>query len=71
MAKQIDQAELTSLFCAWPQNFAWSLGAGVSRSAGLPTATDIIWDLTRLHYCREENQELERHDLQNESVQAH
>ena len=70
MAKQIDHAELTSLFCARPQNFAWFLGAGASRSAGLPTATDITWDLKRRHYCREENQELQRQDLQNEAVQA-
>ena len=70
MAKQIDQAELTSLFCARPQNFAWFLGAGASRSAGLPPATDITWDLKRRHYCREENQELQRQDLQNEAVQA-
>ncbi|MCY4237594.1 MAG: SIR2 family protein, partial [Rhodospirillaceae bacterium] len=60
----------TSLFCARPQNFAWFLGAGASRSAGLPTATDIIWDLKRRHYCREENQEIERQDVQNEAVQA-
>ena len=70
MAKQIDQRELTSLFCARPQNFAWFLGAGASRSAGLPTATDIMWDLKRRHYCREENQEIERQDVQNEAVQA-
>ena len=70
MAKRIDQVELTSLFCARPQNFAWFLGAGASRSAGLPTATDIIWDLKRRHYCREENQKIERQDVQNEAVQA-
>ena len=70
MAKQIDQAEPTSLFRARPQNIAWFLGAGASRSAGLPTATDIIWDFKRQHYYREENQELERQDLQNEAVQA-
>ena len=70
MARQIDQAELTSLFCARPQNFSWFLGAGASRSAGLPTATDIIWDLKRRHYCREENQEIERQDVQNEAVRA-
>lgn len=70
MAKRIDQLELTSLFCARPQNFAWFLGAGTSRSAGLPTATDIIWDLKRRHYCREENQRIERQDIQNEAVQA-
>ena len=70
MAKQIDQVELTSQFCARPQNFAWFLGAGTSRSAGMPTATDIIWDLKRRHYCLEENQEIERQDVQNEAVQA-
>lgn len=70
MAKQIDQADLTSLFCARPQNFAWFLGAGASRSAGLRTATDILWDLKRRHYCREENQEIKRQDVQNEAVQA-
>ena len=70
MAELIDQVEFTSLFCARPQNFAWFLGAGTSRSAGLPTATDIIWDLKRRYYCREENQEIERQDIQNEVVQA-
>lgn len=70
MAELVDQAELTSLFCARPQNFAWFLGAGTSRSAGLPTATDVIWDLKRRHYCREENQEIARQDVQNEAVQA-
>ncbi len=70
MAELIDQVEFTSLFCARPQNFAWFLGAGASRSAGLPTATDIIWDLKRRHYCREENQEIARQDIQNEAVQA-
>ena len=70
MAEQIDQVKLTSLFCARPQNFAWFLGAGTSRSSGLPTATDIIWDLKRRHYCHEENQEIARQDVQNEAVQA-
>ena len=57
MAELIDQKELTKLFCARPQNFAWFLGAGTSRSAGLPTAGDVIWDLKRQIYCNEENQE--------------
>ena len=70
MAKLINQVELTSLFCTRPQNFAWFLGAGTSRSAGLPAATDIIWDLKRRHYCREENQEIARQDVQNKAVQA-
>lgn len=65
---QLNQGEFTSVFCARPQNFAWFLGAGASRTAGLPTATDILWDLKRRYYCREENQELARQDLQNPAV---
>jgi hypothetical protein len=64
----MDQEKFTSVFCARPQNFAWFLGAGASRAAGLPTATDIIWDLKRQYYCREENQEITRQDVQNSAV---
>jgi hypothetical protein len=64
----MDQEKFTSVFCARPQNFAWFLGAGASRAAGLPTATDIIWDLKRQYYCREENQEIARQDVQNSAV---
>ena len=66
----MDQSELTSLFCARPQNFAWFLGAGASATAGLPTATDIIWDLKRRYYCRAENQDISRQDMQNEPIRA-
>jgi hypothetical protein len=66
----MDQGELTGIYCARPQNFAWFLGAGASRTAGLPTASDIIWDLKRRYYCREENQEISRQDIQNEAVRA-
>src|SRR5437588_4939472 len=62
------QAELTGIFCARPQNFAWFLGAGASRTAGLPTAVDIMWDLKRRYYCQEENQDISRQDIQNEAV---
>ncbi|MFW2374719.1 MAG: SIR2 family protein [Gammaproteobacteria bacterium] len=68
--EMMDQVELTSIFCARPQNFALFLGAGASRSSGLPTATDVIWDLKRRYYCREENQEISRQDIQNEAVKA-
>ncbi|MGZ5865676.1 MAG: SIR2 family protein [Xanthobacteraceae bacterium] len=64
----IDQKQITSLICARPQNFAWFLGAGASRSVGLPSATDILWDLKRQYYCREENQEITRQDIQNDAV---
>ena len=66
----MNQPELTSIFCARPQNFAWFLGAGSSATAGLPTATDVIWDLKRRHYCREENQEISRQDMQNDAVRT-
>lgn len=68
--KLMDQAELTGIFCARPQNFAWFLGAGASATAGLPTATDIIWDLKRRYYCREENQDISRQDMQNEAIRT-
>ena len=66
----MDQGELTGRFCARPQNIAWFLGAGASATAGLPTATDIIWDLKRRYYCREENQDISRQDMQNESIRV-
>ena len=66
----MDQGELTGIYCARPQNFAWFIGAGASRSAGLPTATDILWDLKRRYYCREENQQISRQDIQNRAVRT-
>ena len=48
----------------------WFLGAGTSRSSGLPTATDITWDLKRRHYCLHQNQDVQSHDASNKAVQA-
>lgn len=59
---------MTGIICARPQNFAWFLGAGASRSAGLPTAADILWDMKLRYYCREENQDIARQDIQNDAV---
>ena len=64
----MDQGEFTAVYCARPENFAWFLGAGASRAAGLMTASDIIWDLKKRYYCREENQEFDRQDVQNQAV---
>lgn len=64
----MDQFELTALICSRPQNFAWFLGAGASRSAGLPTATDLLWDMKRRFYCREENQEISRQEMQVDAI---
>jgi hypothetical protein len=66
----IDQAQLTGIICERPQNFAWFLGAGASRSAGLPTATDIIWDLKRRYYCQQENEDISRQDVHLEAVRS-
>jgi hypothetical protein len=66
----IDQAQLTGIFCERSQNFAWFLGAGASRTAGLPTATDIIWDLKRRYYCQQENEDVSRQDVQLEAVRS-
>lgn len=65
-----DQYQLTSTFCLRPQQFAWFLGAGASAVAGLPTATDIIWDLKRRYYCREESQDISRQDVQVDAIKA-
>ena len=66
----MNQADLVARLCDRSPRFAWFLGAGASRAAGLPTATDIIWDLKWRHYCREENQDIDRADLQNDAVRA-
>tara|TARA_R110000850_G_scaffold269499_3_gene401724 strand:+ start:4982 stop:6742 length:1761 start_codon:yes stop_codon:yes gene_type:complete len=66
----MDQSELTALLCSRPQNFAWFLGAGASRSAGLQTATDLLWDMKRQFYCREENQEISRQEMQVDAIKA-
>jgi hypothetical protein len=65
-----DQYELTSTFCARPQQFAWFIGAGTSAVAGLPTAWDIIWDLKRRYYCREENQNVSQQDVQLAAIRT-
>ncbi|WP_407180208.1 hypothetical protein [Bradyrhizobium sp. STM 3562] len=46
----------------------WFLGAGASRTAGMPTATDIIWDLKRRYYCLRENQDVRAYNINNNAV---
>ncbi|NEJ82452.1 SIR2 family protein, partial [Rhizobium leguminosarum] len=64
------QSEFVSIFCERPEKFAWLLGAGASRTAGLPTAGDVIWDLKRRYYRQEENRDVSRQDIQNEAIRA-
>lgn len=46
----------------------WFLGAGAPRSAGMPSAGDIIWDLKRHLYCTRENRDIADNELSNEAV---
>jgi hypothetical protein len=64
----MDQSNLIGAISERPQNFAWFLGAGTSRTAGLPTASDIIWDLKRRYFSREENEDISRQDVQIAAV---
>jgi hypothetical protein len=48
----------------------WFLGAGASRSSGLPTATDIIWDLKCRIYCAQQNEDIQSHDVGNKAIRA-
>lgn len=60
--------ELISRFIQNAPQIMWFFGAGTSRTAGMPTATDIIWDLKHQYYCLEENQNIQNHDINNESI---
>ena len=62
------QSQLITAIAARSAQFAWFLGAGASRTAGLPTAGDIIWDLKRRYYRQEENREVSPQDIQNDAV---
>ncbi len=62
------EIEFISHYVQNAPQIAWFLGAGTSRTAGMPTATDITWDLKRRYYCLQENQEIKFHDLNNNAV---
>ena len=64
------QGELIALFAARPAGFAWFIGAGASRTSGLPTANDIIADLKRQYYAREEGVEISLQDIHNDAVRV-
>lgn len=60
----MEQSFLTGIITERPQNFAWFLGASASRSAGLPTASDIIGEMKRQYYATEESEKVTRQDVQ-------
>lgn len=66
----MDQKDFIGRVADQTEKFAWFLGAGASQSAGLPTAVDLIWDIRRRRYCRDESQVDSPNDLQNTAVQV-
>lgn len=57
-------------YASRPNRFAWLLGAGASRNAGMPSADDLVWELKLRLYCLNERQDVARHDLANKAVRA-
>lgn len=66
----MDIEDFLTHFSLYSSQLTWFLGAGASRSAGMPSATDIIWDLKRRYYCTHENQDISDNELSNEAVRA-
>lgn len=63
--------EFLRLFELRAPRIMWFLGAGASASAGIPTASDLIWDFKRKIYCSEQRIHPTRvSDLTNRAVQA-
>lgn len=67
-ALEISDSDFIARYVQNAPQIMWFLGAGTSRTAEMPTATDIIWDLKRKYYCREENQDIQLHDINNDSI---
>lgn len=64
----MNESEFLRHFLPNASQIMWFLGAGTSRSAGMPTATDIIWDLKLRHYCLHERKDISTHDINNEAI---
>jgi hypothetical protein len=65
---RISNQEFVHLYSQNPKLVMWFLGAGTSRSAGMPTAADITWDLKRQYYCLKEAVDIDSQDLSNKSI---
>ncbi len=70
MHLQIDEKEFLRHFVQNAPQLMWFLGAGTSRSSGLPAAVDLIWDLKRQYYCVKENQDVQAHNVSNHAIKA-
>lgn len=67
---KIDEKEFLRHFVQNAPQLMWFLGAGTSRSSGLPAAVDLIWDLKRQYYCAKENQDVQAHKVGNQAIKA-
>ncbi|MHB1240110.1 MAG: SIR2 family protein [Gammaproteobacteria bacterium] len=70
MHLQIDEQEFLRHFVQNAPQLMWFLGAGTSRSSGLPAAGDLIWDLKRQYYCAKENQDVQAYNVSNHAIKA-
>lgn len=61
---------LVRAYSSHPERFMWFLGAGASRTASMPTASDLIWELKLRQFCRAENQDIQQHDIANRQVRG-
>ena len=64
----MELSEFIQHYTLYEPQFMWFLGAGAPRSAGLPTAYDIIWDLKKRYYTTHENIDITEVDETNEFV---
>ena len=61
-------SEFIRIISEAPERFSWLFGAGMSQSAGLPTAVDVMWDLKRQFYASEENLRIAPNEVQNPAI---
>lgn len=64
----MNEIEFLKHYISNASQIMWFLGAGTSRTSGMPTATDIVWDLKIRLYCLEENQDIKNHDSNKDTV---
>ena len=67
---EINEEDFLKHINQFNSHLMWFLGAGASRSSGLPTATDITWDIKRKLYCAQENQNINSHDISNKAIKT-
>jgi hypothetical protein len=68
---QLRVDDFTRRFALRAANLMWFLGAGVSASAGIPTAWDMVWEFKQLLYVSQRRVALQSvADLSNPAICA-